>query len=222
IIDTAGIRKKHRTGSEVENFSIGKSLQTLNYAQVVVLVLDATESFHRQDLSLASTVLEEGRGIVFALNKWDLVKDGAKQLRHLEKAIEESLPALVGCPTIAISAVDGTNIDRLMEAVFRVFRDWSSHLPTGRLNRWLRAVEMENTPPLFRGKPTRLKYMSQVKTRPPTFALFTNSPERLEKTFYNRFLMNSLRRDLGLECTPVRLLLKKSLNPYAPESRRKK
>jgi GTP-binding protein len=220
IVDTAGIRKKYRIGPELEKFSVAKSLRALNYAQVVILVLDATEPFERQDLSIASTILEEGRGIIFALNKWDQIADKNKRLGQIKKALVDGPSFLSGYPIIPISATEGMNLDKLMKMVLRVFKSWNSHLPTGKLNRWLRVVEAENTPPLFRGRPTRLKYISQVKTRPPTFALFTNSPERLQETFYYRFLLNRLRTDLDLGLTPVRLLLRKSLNPYGPGSRR--
>ncbi|MDR1425616.1 MAG: ribosome biogenesis GTPase Der [Rickettsiales bacterium] len=222
IMDTAGIRKKHRAGLDLEKFSVAKSIRALNYAQVVILVLDATKHPEKQVLSLASRVQEEGRGVLFALNKWDMVTNKNKQLRSITMILNRALPALVGCPIVPISATDGTNLDELMGNALGVFESWSSRISTGRLNRWLRTIGSENPPPLFRGETTRLKYMSQIKTRPPTFALFTNSPERLEETFYHRFLLNRLRTDFSLGTTPIRLLLRKSSNPYASKPRPKK
>jgi GTP-binding protein len=223
LVDTAGIRKKCGNGKNLERFSVEKSLHSIDYAQVVVIVIDATESFNVQDLSITSLVLEEGRGVVFALNKWDMIKESARH-SHLTKAIEtiEKNFGLGECPLVPVSALNMLNLDRLMEAVFRVFDSWNCHIATGKLNRWLRTIEVENTPPLFRGQTTKLKYITQAKKRPPTFVLFTNSPERLEKTFYNRFLMNRLRKDFDLTSTAIRLLLRKYNNPYGNSSSDKK
>ena len=128
--------------------------------------------------------------------------------------MSKSAPEVKGCPIIPISALNGDNINKLMDAVFKVFDDWDRHINTSKLNSWLREIQQENTPPLFRGNPVKLKYMTQAKKRPPTFVLFTNSPEKLEKTSYNKFLINSLRRDFKIENSMVRLLLRKAENPY--------
>ncbi|MDR1495069.1 MAG: ribosome biogenesis GTPase Der [Rickettsiales bacterium] len=218
IVDTAGIRKKYKAGPELEQLAVAKSLWNLNYAHVVVLVLDALEPFGRQDLSLASRVIEEeGRGLVFALNKADLVKDWKKEEQLIKIAVDGNPRILDGVPIVPISAKEGFNLEELMKAVFKVFESWNKRMPTGKLNRWLREVEVEHTPPLFRGRPTRLKYIRQIKTRPPTFVLSTNSPGTLrEKTTYSWFLSNRLKKDFDMRDTPIRLVLKKAKNPYDP------
>jgi GTP-binding protein len=223
LVDTAGIRKKYSGENNLEKFSVEKSLRSIVYAQVVVIVVDATELFNVQDLSIASTAMKEGRGIVFALNKWDMVSKDIKhsQMARARETIEKNLSGLGGCPVIPISALNATNLDKLMNAVFTVFNSWDRHIATGKLNRWLKNIEVENIPPLFRGQSTKLKYITQAKKRPPTFVLFTNSPERLEETSYNKFIINRLRKEFMLTDTIVRLLLKKSDNPYKNESENK-
>mgnify|MGYP001056797624 CR=1 FL=1 len=214
LIDTAGIRKKRNITEELEKYSVEESMRAIKFAQVVLMMVDANNLFDTQDLAITSILVKEGRGVVFVLNKWDLVEDKHKLMNKAIKIVEENSPELKGCPIIPISAKDGTNIDKLMRAVFSVFADWDKHVPTSKLNQWLRLIESENPPPLFRGQTTRLKYMTQAKTRPPTFALFTNSPNRLESTSYNRFIINRLRKDFNLQNTMVRLILKKADNPY--------
>lgn len=221
LIDTAGIRKKRNINDDLEQFSVEESLRVIRYAQVVIMLVDSQMAFAEQDMALASLLIREGRGVVFALNKWDLVrKNGDQILKEAKTVLDSNAPELRGCPLVPISALDGTHVDRLMEAVFRVFRAWNSYVNTSKLNQWLRSLEIRNPPPLFRGQMTKLKYLTQIKRRPPTFALFTNSPARLEKTSYDRFIVNSLRNDFGLNETVVRLLLRKSANPY--DSKRKK
>ncbi len=214
LIDTAGIRKKRNIDEDLEKFSVEESMRSIKFAQVVLMMIDSRNPFDIQDLSIASILVKEGRGVVFVLNKWDLIEDKHKLMNNAIKSVEENSPELKGCPIVPISAKDGTNIDKLMKAVFNVFIDWNRHIPTSKLNQWLRLIESENPPPLFKGQTTRLKYMTQAKRRPPTFVLFTNSPDRLESTSYNRFIINRLRKDFNLQNTIVRLILKKADNPY--------
>jgi GTP-binding protein len=166
--------------------------------------------------------VEEGRGVVFALNKWDMVEDKHKAMNNAIETVEKNSPELKGCPIVPISALTGKGVDKLMGAVFSVFSDWDRRISTTKLNQWLRFVENENTPPLYRGKTTKLKYMTQAKRRPPTFILFTNSPERLMQTSYSRFLTNKLREDFNLKNTVVRLLMRKTENPYEGHKNSKK
>ncbi|MDR3078946.1 MAG: ribosome biogenesis GTPase Der [Rickettsiales bacterium] len=216
IVDTAGIGKRHKSGSELDQLATARSFMSLDYGQVVVLVVDATAPLDRQDFSLASRVIEEGRGMVFALNKCDLVKDWKKQEQLLESILERN-PSLLGYPLVPICATEGFNLEKLMEAVAGTFRNWDRRIATSKLNGWLREVEQEHVPPLFRSRPVRLKYISQIKTRPPTFALSTNSPTTLYKgSTYYWFLCNRLKKDFNLSGTPIRLLLRKSDNPYDP------
>ena len=177
-------------------------------------MIDSSSPFDTQDLSIASILVKEGRGVVFVLNKWDLIEDKHKLINKAIKVIEENSPELKGCPIVPISAKNGTNIDKLMSSVFKVFADWNKYIATSKLNQWLHIIESENPPPLFKGQTTRLKYITQAKIRPPTFVLFTNSPTKLENTSYNRFIINRLRKDFNLQNTIVRLILKKSKNPY--------
>jgi GTP-binding protein len=217
LVDTAGIRKKRNIDKDLEQLSVGDSMRSINYAQVVIMVLDANYPFDTQDLAIASILIREGRGVVFALNKWDTIDEKNKHnlINSVIGVVENNLSEVKGCPVIPISAINGKNIDKLMEAVFLVFKNWDFHISTSKLNQWLRFVETENTPPLYRGKVTKLKYITQAKKRPPTFVLFTNSPDRLEQTSYSRFLVNKLREDFNLKNTVVRLLLRKAENPYS-------
>lgn len=214
LIDTAGIRKKRNIDENLEKMSVDESIRSIVFAQVVIMMIDATRAFDEQDLSIVSMLVKEGRGVVFAINKWDMVKDKHKFMNESIKIIEKNAPDLKGCPIVPISALNGHNIDKLMSAVFVVFKDWDSHINTFKLNQWLRIVEEDHTPPLFRGKATRLKYITQAKKRPPTFVLFTNNPDRLKSTNYDRYLINRLRNDFNLNNTIVRILLRKARNPY--------
>ena len=214
LFDTAGIRKKRNITESVENMSVDDSLRAIKFSQVVIMMIDSTTAFDSQDLSIISMIIKEGRGLVFALNKWDLVKNKSVFIDESIKLLSKSAPEVKGCPIIPISALTGNNINKLMDAVFKVFSDWDKHINTSKLNSWLREIQQENTPPLFRGNPVKLKYITQAKKRPPTFVLFTNSPEKLEKTSYNKFLINSLRRDFKIENSMVRLFLRKAENPY--------
>lgn len=214
LIDTAGIRKKRNIDDNLEQFSVDESLRTIKFAQVVIMMVDSQIPFDSQDLAISSMLIQEGRGVVFALNKWDLIENKHKIINDAIFTVEKNAPELKGCPIVPISALNGNNIDKLLNAVLKVFKAWDKHISTSKLNQWLKFIENENPPPLFRGQNTKLKYITQIKKRPPTFILFTNSPERLEKTSYNRFLVNTLRKDFNLDETIVRLILKKSDNPY--------
>jgi GTP-binding protein len=216
LVDTAGIRRKKNIDRDLEQLSVDESMKSINYAQVVIMVLDANYPFDTQDLAITSILIREGRGIVFALNKWDTIneKNKHKLIKNVIEIVKNNLSEIKGCPVVPISAINGKNIDKLMEAVFSVFDDWNSHINTSKLNQWLRFIENEHTPPLYRGKATKLKYITQAKKRPPTFILFTNSPDRLEQTSYSRFIINKLREDFNLKNTVIRLLLRKAENPY--------
>ncbi|MDR0571362.1 MAG: ribosome biogenesis GTPase Der [Rickettsiales bacterium] len=214
LVDTAGLRKKRNIDKELERLSVEESLKSLRFGQVVIMMMDATDPFNFQDNSILSLLVQEGRGVVLVLNKWDLIRDKKKLLKEITESVKNIAPEINGCPIVPISAKTGENINKLMEAVFVVFDAWNVYISTSKLNNWLKIVEQEHAPPLFRGSVTKLKYITQIKRRPPTFALFTNSPERLEKTQYNRFIVNALRRDFKLENTVIRLILKKSDNPF--------
>jgi GTP-binding protein len=222
LVDTAGLRKKRNISEELEQLSASESLKSIRFAQVVIMMIDATRPFDTQELSIISILVNEGRGIVFALNKCDLITNKKELTESIFNSLKNVAPEVKGCPVIPISALKMENIDKLMSAVFNVFKAWNTYISTSKLNNWIKTIEMENPPPLFRGNVTKLKYITQAKKRPPTFVLFTNSPERLEKTQYNRFIVNALRRDFNLENTIVRLLLRKSDNPFENVKKRYK
>ena len=216
LIDTAGIRKKHNIDSDLEKFAVEDSFRAIRFAQIVIMMIDSTTPFDVQDLMIANSVVEEGRGLIFALNKWDTIPESDKHkfMNNAIKMIEQKVPLVKGCPIVPISALYSKNIDKLVDACLSVYEKWNAYIKTSDLNNWLRVVEQEHTPPLFRGKTIKLKYITQAKKRPPTFVLFTNSPEKLEKTAYSKYLLNRLREDFGLKQTIVRLILRKAENPY--------
>ncbi|MDR3289976.1 MAG: ribosome biogenesis GTPase Der [Rickettsiales bacterium] len=216
LIDTAGIRKKHNVEGDLEKFAVDDAIRAIRFAQIVIVMIDSTRPFDTQDLAIADIAVEEGRGVIFALNKWDTVPPDAKH-KFMNSAIEiirNRASQVKGCPIIPISALYSKNIDKLIDSCLLVWNEWDKHLKTTELNKWLKNITTEHTPPLFKGRAVKLKYMTQAKTRPPTFVLFTNSPEKLEKTSYDKFLINRIRTDLGLQNTIVRLLMRKIENPF--------
>lgn len=216
LIDTAGIRKKHNIDTDLEKFAVEDSFRAVRFAQIVIMMIDSTTPFDTQDLAIANMIANEGRGIVFALNKWDTVAESDKHkfMNNAIALIEQKVPQVKGCPIVPISALYSKNIDKLVDACLNVYTEWNAYIKTSELNNWLREIEKDHTPPLFRGKTVKLKYITQAKKRPPTFVLFTNSPERLEKTSYSKFLLNKLRDDFKLKNTIIRLILRKAENPY--------
>ena len=216
LIDTAGIRKKHNIETDLEKFAVEDAFRSIRFAQIVIMMIDTTTPFDVQDLTIANMIIEEGRGIVFALNKWDTISQENKHkfMNSTISLLENKANQVKGCPIIPISALYKKNIDKLLNACLNVYNDWNIYIKTTILNSWLRKIEKQNTPPLFRGKIIKLKYITQAKKRPPTFVLFTNNPEKLEKTSYDRFLINKLRNDFNLKNTLIRLILRKAENPY--------
>lgn len=215
FIDTAGIRKKSNINQDLEKFSIADSFHALRFSQIVVLLIDATSLLDKQDVALAGQVLKEGRGLIFAINKIDLVKgDKEKFLKEVRKQINSLLPGIEGSAIVGISAQNGNNIDKVLDYVLGTYEQWQTQISTRELNDWLRMAEMKNPPKLNKGRQVKLKYITQIKKRPPTFAVFTNHIKPL-KGSYERYLINLLRGSFDLDLTPIRLVLKKSDNPYA-------
>jgi GTP-binding protein len=213
LVDTAGIRKKSRVQQKLEKLSVADALRSIQYAEIVVLMLDATIPFEKQDLQLADLVEREGRAIVIALNKWDLVKNKQEHLREMKEACERLLPQLKGVPLVTLSGLRGKNIDRLMEAVLKVEKTWNSRISTARLNRWLTGMTESHPPPAVSGRRIKLRYMTQAKTRPPSFIIFCSRPDALPKS-YERYLVKGLRETFGLEGVPIRLWIRGGQNPY--------
>ncbi|HUV32870.1 MAG TPA: ribosome biogenesis GTPase Der [Devosiaceae bacterium] len=213
LIDTAGIRKRARVRQKLEKLSVADALRAIRYAEIVVLLLDAGQPFEKQDLQLADLVEREGRALVIAVNKWDLVKQKSERLAELREMADRLLPQLRGVSLVTISGLKGTNLDRLMEAVLKTEKTWNARVPTARLNRWLEEVTARHTPPAVSGRRLKLRYMTQAKTRPPSFVLFCSRPDALPAA-YQRFLVNGLREDFGLDGVPLRLWVRGGENPY--------
>ncbi|MDP7604943.1 MAG: GTP-binding protein, partial [Alphaproteobacteria bacterium] len=185
-------------------------------AQVVVLVIDGTQGLEKQDLTIADLTVREGRALLLAVNKWDLVDDRSVARRALDERLEISLPQVRGLPVVPLSALTGERLDRLMPAVNAAYEVWNRRVPTGELNRWLAEAQERHPPPAQRGRHQRLRYMTQVKARPPTFVLFTGRPQALPES-YSRYLINDLRQVFDFPGSPIRLNLRKGRNPYAPK-----
>jgi GTP-binding protein len=216
LVDTAGIRRRARVTEALEKLSVADALHTIRYAEVVVLTLDATQPVEHQDLTLARMITEEGRAPVIAANKWDLVTDKSATLRRIRERIEDSLPQARGVRIVTLSALTGEGIDKLMPAVVAVHEAWNQRLPTASLNRFLEELTQRHAPPSARGRQVRLRYMTQVKARPPTFAIFANRPEAVDET-YLRYVVNGLRETFALPGVPIRILVRGGKNPYAED-----
>jgi GTP-binding protein len=218
LVDTAGIRRKAKVVGKLEKLSVADALRAIRFAEVVVLVMDATEPLEKQDLQLADLVAQEGRALVLALNKWDLIGDPQQRLKALKLDLGETLTQVRGVPMIPISAKSGRGLDELMGAVAAVYATWNKRIPTAALNRWLDVATERHPPPAASGRRIKLKYLTQSKTRPPTFFLSCSRPEALPDA-YRRYLVNGLREDFDLAGVPIRLMLRRDANPY--EGRRR-
>lgn len=214
LVDTAGIRRKSRVEGKLEKLAVGDSLRSIQYAEIVVLLLDATIPFEKQDLQLADLVEREGRALVIAVNKWDLVEDKNKALADLREQCERLLPQIRGVPLVTISGLQGRNLDRLMDAIFKIEQAWNKHISTAKLNRWLPAMTESHPPPAVSGRRLKLRYVTQAKIRPPSFILFASRPDVLPAA-YQRYLVNGLRQDFDMPGTPIRLWVRGGKNPFA-------
>ena len=214
LIDTAGIRRRARVTAALERASVADALHAIRFAEVVVLVLDGTQPMEHQDLQLARQIVEEGRAPVVAVNKWDLIKDKGKVRRELARRLTDSMPQARGVRVVTLSALTGEGVDALMPAVVAAHEAWNRRLPTAALNRFLERLVERHPPPTSKGRPVRPRYMTQVKARPPTFALFVNRPEALDET-YLRYVVNGLREEFDLPGVPIRIMVRGGKNPYA-------
>ena len=214
--DTAGMRKKAKVKEKLEKLSVADGLRAAKFAEVVVLLLDATEPLKKQDLAIADLIAREGRALVIAVNKWDLVKDKAGYRKELERAVDRLLPQIIGAPVVMLSAKTGRNVDRLMPEVLGVYEVWNRRIPTAKLNQWLREVTERHPPPAPGGRRIKLRYITQPNARPPTFVIFSPRADELPDD-YRRYLVKSLRESFDLWGVPIRLKLKSGENPYADE-----
>ena len=214
LVDTAGLRRKARIEEKLEKLSVGNSLNAIQFAHVVALVLDSDQMLEKQDLAIARHVIEEGRAFIIVVNKWDLVTDGAVALRVLHDRMQTSLPQGARTPIVTLSAATGRGLERLMPTVLAAYEHWNRRVPTAALNDWLEGILERHPPPLAANKRSiRLRYVTQPKARPPTVVLFGNRPEDLP-TSYLRYLENSFRDTFKLLGTPIRIQTRKSNNPY--------
>ena len=216
LVDTAGLRRQARIEDKLEVLSAEDSYRAVQYAQLVVLALDATLDIAKQDLTIARRTIEEGRILVIALNKWDLVTDRTKTMQALNDRLEISLPQVKGIHVIAISALTGDGLEKLMPACFAAYDVWNKRVATARLNEWLKHATERHPPPLVRGRRIRLRYMTQAKSRPPTFVVFSSMGDELPED-YKRYLLNGIRDDFNLPGIPLRLLVRQRKNPFADD-----
>ena len=214
LVDTAGMRRKAKVQDAIEKMSVDDTIRAIRLAQIVILVIDANAMFEKQDLQIAEHIIEEGRALVVAVNKWDSVEDKDDTREELLYKMENSLAQLKNIPYQTISALNGRNINKLLDRSLETYDYWNKRIKTAGLNRWLAAMESQNPAPLVNGRPNRLKYITQIKTRPPTFALWVGRPEKLPEN-HKRFIVNGLRRDYDIPGVPIRLLVRTSKNPYA-------
>jgi len=215
--DTAGLRKKARVAGEVlEEMSVASTLDAIRFADCVIVMIDAQMPFEKQDLVIADLIAREGRAIVFAVNKWDTLANKQGVISTLREKLDRLLPQVVGAELVAISAKTGEGLDRLVPAVIAADTAWNSRVATAALNRFLESALMRHAPPAISGRRVRIRYMTQVKSRPPTFALFGNQLDALPEA-YQRYLQNGLRDNFGLKGTPLRLVMRNTKNPYAPK-----
>lgn len=214
LVDTAGLRRKARINEKLEQLSVSDALRAVQYAEVVAIILDGEQLLERQDLTIARHVVEEGRGLVLVINKWDIVANKRAAMAALNDRLLTSLPQVAGVTVITVSALTGKNLEALMPAVLKSYEIWNRRVPTAGLNNWLADVLDRHPPPLASNKRRiRLRYVTQAKARPPTFVIFGNRPEDLPDS-YVRYLENSLRDSFKLAGTPIRINMRKSDNPY--------
>lgn len=214
LIDTAGMRKKAQVTDKLEKLAVADARHAVDFAEVVVLLLDATRGLEHQDLKIASMVIEEGRALIIAINKWDVAEDASALFNGVRAALDEGLAQVKGVPLMSVSAMTGKGLDQLLASAFSIRDAWSKRVPTAALNRWFDDALAANPPPAPGGKRIKLRYITQAKTRPPGFVLFGTRLDQLPAS-YQRYLINSIRRELGFEAVPVRLTLRSPKNPFA-------
>ncbi|BAK65972.1 GTP-binding protein EngA [Sphingobium sp. SYK-6] len=213
LIDTAGMRKRAKVQDKLEKLSVSDALRAVDFAEVVVLLLDATKGLEAQDLKIADKVLSEGRALVIALNKWDVAENGSSLYQGVRKALDEGLAQVRGVPLLTVSGATGKGLDDLLGAAFDTRSRWSQRVPTSLLNRWFDSALEANPPPAPGGRRIKLRYITQARIRPPTFVLFGTRLDELPES-YRRYLVNGIRRELDFSGVPIRLNLRSARNPF--------
>jgi GTP-binding protein len=218
VHDTAGMRRKSKIEDKLEKLSVSDALDAIRFAEVVVLLMDATAPFEEQDLRIADLVEREGRALVLGLSKWDLAEGQAGALKRLREEAEHRLPQLAGLPIVAVAGLTGFGLDRLMQAVLDIHAVWNRRIATHALNRWLDGAIGAHPPPAVSGRRLKLNYITQPKARPPSFVVFCTRADAVPES-YKRYLINGLRTAFELPGTPIRLTLREKANPYATRAK---
>ncbi len=213
LFDTAGMRKRAKVVDKLEKLSVADALHAVDFAEVVVLLLDATKGLEAQDLRIADKVLQEGRALIVALNKWDVAEDASSLFNGVRNALDDGLSQVKGVPVLTVSGATGKGIDTLVRVAFEQREIWTNRVSTARLNRWFEGAVENNPPPAPGGKRIKLRYITQARTRPPTFVVFGSRTDALPGS-YERYLVNGMRKELGFQGVPVRLNFRNSRNPY--------
>jgi GTP-binding protein len=219
--DTAGLRRRSRIDEKLEKLSVSDALNAVRFAEVVIVLMDATAPFEEQDLRIADLVEREGRALVIGMSKWDLIENGASATAKLRQETDHWLPQVKGVPVVAHSGLTGAGLDRLMQAVIEAHGVWNRRASTSALNRWLPAIVEAHPPPAVSGRRIRLDYITQAKSRPPSFVLFLSRADAVPDA-YRRYLVNSLRESFDLPGTPIRLTLREKKNPFGKRKQRQR
>ena len=217
LFDTAGLRRKARISEAAEQLSASDAIRAIRFAEVVVLLIDSERPLEQQDLTIGNRVIEEGRGLIIAINKWDLVEDKQKVLKDLRERVDDTFTEAAGVTIVTVSALSGRGVDNVMKAVLDAHAVWNRRVGTSALNLWLKDAVTRHTPPAAAGRSIRIRFMTQPSTRPPTFVAFCSRPDALPKS-YVRYMINSLRQAFDLPGTPIRFYLRKGENPYADKT----
>ncbi len=220
LFDTAGLRRKTKVQEKLERMSVSDAMRAVQFAEVVVLLLDATQGLERQDMRIAGRVIDEGRALVVALNKWDLIKDRLALQREIRQGLNKSISDARGLELVALSALEGLGVGKLMPAVWKAYQLWNSRVATAPLNEWLKVMLERHPMPMVGGRRLRLRFMAQIKSRPPTFVLFVNRPKDMPGS-YLRYLENGLRKSFDLPGTPIRFHMRQGKNPYLGRRKRR-
>ena len=221
LFDTAGLRRRAKVSAKLEKLSVSDALRAIRFAEVVVVLLDAQNALEKQDLQIADLVIREGRAVVFAINKWDLVNERQATLNALRERVERLLPQVKGAPIVTLSGLTGEGLGRLPRAILSIYHDWNARVKTPDLNNWLAHVTAKHPPPLVGGRRLKIRYISQIKTRPPTFVAMCPRASEVPDS-YQRYLVNALRDAFELPGVPIRLNMRKSKNPYANDKNQKR
>jgi GTP-binding protein len=219
VFDTAGLRRRARIDEKLEKLSVADALRAIRFAEVVVLMLDAQNKFEEQDLRIADLIEREGRALVIAVNKWDLMDGKSGQVSALRTEADHWLPQVAGVPVVAVSGLMGEGIDRMMEAIIAAYAVWNKRVPTAALNRWFEQAVDANPPPAVSGRRLKLNYITQNKARPPSFVLFCSRADAVPQS-YLRYLVHSMREVFNLPGTPIRITLREKANPFAHKRKR--